>query len=483
MGLSLNRSEKRGLSPNGSDSLGNLIQRDVVAPPSVPEGGWITETFDYDGLNRLTNSSLSGGMLNRIESYSYDELGNIVSKPGVGVYQYDTGNARYKRLLNINGPDGVRSFTYDANGNMLTNGSMRFTWAGNNKIRIIYDASQPGVYEIFNYDADGNRVWNYKLGGGKSVSMLTLLPAANMGMHYEQTKVYNSGWQLTHKYYIYVGGGMVAMEKAGAETGAEYYVKDHLGSITTVLDQNLNIISERSFDAFGQSRDINWTAAYGYAPPSSLFASATSRGYTGHEHIASFGLINMNGRLYDPVIGRFISADPFVQFADNLQSYNRYAYVLNNPLNATDPSGYSLRSVFKALATVAFVSVAGPWAGMMMGNFYVGMAAAGFVAARLNGAGTNDAIFAGLTTAFSAGLNGAIGSAYKAYSLQKIALHALAGGIIQELQGGQFRDGFLAAGFTQTASPFIRFDAMESRVIAASIIGGTASAIGGGKFA
>ena len=475
------------------DSLGNLIQRDVVAPPSVPEGGWITETFDYDGLNRLTSSSLSGGMLNRIEAYSYDELGNITSKPGVGVYQYDAGNARYKRLLNINGPDGVRSFTYDANGNMLANGSMRFTWAGNNKIRVIYDTSQPGVYEIYNYDADGNRVWNYKLGGGKSVSMLTLLPAANMGMHYEQTKVYNNGWQLTHKYYIYVGGSMVAMEKAGAETGTEYYVKDHLGSITTVLDQNLNIISERSFDAFGQNRDINWTAAYGYAPPSSLFASATSRGYTGHEHIASFGLINMNGRLYDPVIGRFISADPFVQFADNLQSYNRYAYVLNNPLNATDPSGYfSLRNLIKTIAMVGIAVYTGAWASLVYGGVtgaVIGGAISGFVSGLISGGGINAAFRGGVMGAISGGMFGGIHNVAEELVFTRITLHGLAGGLMSEMQGGSFRSGFLSAGFTQSLSGKIGLinqgvrgiDA--ARTFAAAVIGGTASVLGGGKFA
>ena len=65
------------------------------------------------------------------------------------------------------------------------------------------------------------------------------------------------------------------------------------------------------------------------------------RGYTGHEHLDAFGLINMNGRVYDPYIGRFLSPDPLVQQPGNLQNYNRYSYVLNNPLKYTDPSGYS----------------------------------------------------------------------------------------------------------------------------------------------
>ena len=68
----------------------------------------------------------------------------------------------------------------------------------------------------------------------------------------------------------------------------------------------------------------------------------TRRGFTGHEHLDNVGLIHMNGRVYDPVLGRMLSADPFVQFPADTQSFNRYAYVHNNPLSFTDPSGFGL---------------------------------------------------------------------------------------------------------------------------------------------
>ena len=80
----------------------------------------------------------------------------------------------------------------------------------------------------------------------------------------------------------------------------------------------------------------------------SLVGLTTDRGYTEHEHLDEMGLIHMNGRVYDPLVGRMMSADPFIQAPGSLQSYNRYAYVMNNPLNLTDPSGYfSLRSFLK----------------------------------------------------------------------------------------------------------------------------------------
>jgi RHS repeat-associated protein len=85
------------------------------------------------------------------------------------------------------------------------------------------------------------------------------------------------------------------------------------------------------------------------------FDTVTDRGYTGHEHGDSFGLIHMNGRMYDAKLGRMLQADPFIQDPTNTQSYNRYSYVLNNPLIYTDPSGYfslgkAVVGVFKVVA-------------------------------------------------------------------------------------------------------------------------------------
>src|SRR5207253_8211047 len=90
------------------------------------------------------------------------------------------------------------------------------------------------------------------------------------------------------------------------------------------------------YDAWGARRNPDESAANwaSFTPP------VGNREFTGHEQIPDVGLINMNGRVYDPVLGRFLSPDPHVQFVANLQSYNRYSYVLNNPLSSTDPTGY-----------------------------------------------------------------------------------------------------------------------------------------------
>ncbi len=106
------------------------------------------------------------------------------------------------------------------------------------------------------------------------------------------------------------------------------YDPDHLGSLAVVTDASGNMVQKCAFDAWGYRLFV--------AKDRSLIFD---RGYTGHEHLDEFSLINMNGRMYDPMVGRFLSPDPYVQDPEYSQSFNRYSYCLNNPLMYTDPSG------------------------------------------------------------------------------------------------------------------------------------------------
>ena len=98
-------------------------------------------------------------------------------------------------------------------------------------------------------------------------------------------------------------------------------------------------VERLSYGAFGKRRIATGENAW-TDPALAIAAVNTPRGFTGHEHLDDFQLVHMNGRVYDPSLGRFMSADPFVQFAESTQGLNRYAYVDNNPLSFTDPSGY-----------------------------------------------------------------------------------------------------------------------------------------------
>ncbi len=137
------------------------------------------------------------------------------------------------------------------------------------------------------------------------------------------------------KEYCYIsgGGGVTAVL---INQDMYYLRRDVQGTITGLVNQNDTLVEEYSYDAWGRRRNpTNW--AYDSVPQPQYM----HRGYTFHEMLDEFGLINMNGRCYDPVVGRFLSPDIVVQNPNNTQCYNRYSYAVNNPLKYTDPSGWS----------------------------------------------------------------------------------------------------------------------------------------------
>jgi RHS repeat-associated protein len=144
------------------------------------------------------------------------------------------------------------------------------------------------------------------------------------------------------KHYIYANGEPVAMyiRKSIGNKNRYSFTKDRLGSVVAIVHSDGMSILRESFDAFGQRRGSStWTGS----PTSTELTNMngqTRRGFTMHEHLDSTGLVHMNGRVFDPFIGRFASADPFLQNPFNLQLLNRYSYAGNNPLRFTDPSGF-----------------------------------------------------------------------------------------------------------------------------------------------
>ena len=139
---------------------------------------------------------------------------------------------------------------------------------------------------------------------------------------------------------LYVGGDCyeapALFVKKEGKTDIRFLHRDYLGSILQVADNKGNIIEENSFDAWGSRRDPDTQEIYTGTEAPSLM---TGRGFTGHEHLDGFGLIHMNARLYDPILGRFLSPDPYVQLPDFTQAMNRYGYCMNRPLCYVDENG------------------------------------------------------------------------------------------------------------------------------------------------
>jgi len=138
--------------------------------------------------------------------------------------------------------------------------------------------------------------------------------------------------------YLYAGGTPFAIHQKQGQTEQLFYLHtDYQGSIRAITNEQGIVIETRDYDAWGRPRNAS-TLQYTATNPFSV-TTITKRGYTFHEHIFEFSLINMNARMYDPVTRRVISPDNYIQAPDNTQSFNRYSYCWNNPLKYTDPDG------------------------------------------------------------------------------------------------------------------------------------------------
>ena len=299
-----------------------------------------------------------------------------------------------------------------------------------------------------------------------------------------------------------IGGFLIVYrENTNAPTN-QYVLHDGLGSVDAIVStvSGLALLQKPSFDAYGLRRNGGngqWSAL----PLATLYNNDASvltyRGYTGHEQIDTAALVHMNGRLYDPRVGRFVQGDPVVDDPGDPQAYNRYAYVGNNPLSVVDPTGYSrgaARSVGVTIFSIIVFSIAGPagmpavvWAGLQ--GAVVGAVAAGNAQGALWGS-VSAMVFHGIGqavpgvpegTAFSEAVtSGAYWS--------KVAAHAAAGGTLNALNDGDFGHAFIAAGVTEAANPAIDTiadgapEGRTLRILASAMVGGTVSHLVGGNF-
>ena len=143
--------------------------------------------------------------------------------------------------------------------------------------------------------------------------------------------------------YITVAGQLVGMKvtRSDSTSALRYFHKDHLGSIAVITDEAGAVVERLSYDAWGKRRYVN-----GADDPAGSVSSQSTRGFTEHEHLELVGLVHMNGRVYDPLVARFTSADPMTENPVSTQGWNRYSYVGNSPVNFTDPSGYCFLGCF-----------------------------------------------------------------------------------------------------------------------------------------
>ena len=291
------------------DPLGNLKNR-----TQAWDNANFSESFSYDDLNRVKTSQVLG---QSVQSYGYDNAGNLKSKTGVGTYDYGPQGAGVKQPHAVKSI-GADSYQYDDNGNRRSGGGGTVTWTSFNMPDVITKGSAQS--STFVYGAEHQRVVQTRK-DGSTVIYAGAQEAETVG-----------GGTLVRTYWP-LGLGM-DIDKPGAATELNWVHKDRLGSAVAITDQSGNLKERLEYDTWGKRRTLE-----GASTPDTLDGQVDNKGCTGHEMLDLLDLIHMNGRVYDPLAARFLSPD-FINDAANGQSYNRYTYVLNNPTNLVDPSGY-----------------------------------------------------------------------------------------------------------------------------------------------
>lgn len=285
------------------------------------------ETFEYDDLDRLsqhirpnTSESMDVSLADLAEGYSYFDNGNIKRKTDVSAQDYQYHPTKPHALVGVN--DVINPVA-----------SLQEQTISYNSAQDPISISENSYTLNFEYGPHNNRVRSVLSHNEQVQQIKTYL--SNM-------EILQVGDTTTHIHYIQGGDGLAAfyVQKEGQEGSYYFAFKDYLGSILTLADKNGNVVQEQSFDAWGRYRNTEDWSYEDVSPPTLADGDFTwLRGYTGHEYLPQFSLIHMNGRLYDPYLGRMLSPDNLVHTDFGTQGYNRYSYAANNPLKYTDPSG------------------------------------------------------------------------------------------------------------------------------------------------
>ena len=290
---------------------GNLTYRDDYTQ-SYPQ----REVFAYDTHNRLTNWT-ANGMVYHSMTYN-NTTGNIQSKSDIGSYTMNYGeNGKPHALTSI---EGVPA-------NFPTN-ELNVTYTDFKKIKTLTEGNKN--YSVTYGIDDQRRLSIYK---ENNVSKEIRYYLGD----YEEKINHTSG--ITEK--IHYLSGAIYIERSNGTSSFYYAYTDYLGSLIALTNESGTVVERYAYDPWGKRRNpTNWTQ------DDSRTTWIVNRGYTGHEHLDVFGIINMNGRVYDPLTAMFFSPDPFVQAPDNWLNYNRYAYAYGNPFRYTDPDGEIFKQFF-----------------------------------------------------------------------------------------------------------------------------------------
>lgn len=441
----------------------------------------IVESFDYDDNNRLINwTNPVTGIKPTSNRNVYDIKGRITQNDQVGTIKFENSAKIYQptgMTLNAAGTqnynnDLIQSIAYNENNDPVfidgEKGDVAFQYGLTSmRQRVTYGGN-------FSIDGDGKFTKFYSEDGS-----------------YEIVKDNTTGKE---KHIIYIGGtpyesNIVYLKNFTESSGSYNFLhKDYIGSILAISDEAGNKLEQRHFDAWGNFTHLQ-IGNGAIVTDKNIIDNASllvDRGYTSHEHFAEVGIIHMNGRLYDPLLRRFLNADENIQDPYNTQNYNKYGYVMNNPLMFNDPSGEFWQFLaipivkavlFAVVSYTATVLITGSKFNIL--NLYstivMSMISAGITgvigdvftnsAASIGTEALRSLVHAGvqgtlsfmqggnfftaaasafLASAVSFGYGQAVGDAYS--GVGQVALGMISGGVGYALAGGNFWDGVKIGG-------------------------------------
>ncbi|MEU9471883.1 polymorphic toxin-type HINT domain-containing protein [Streptomyces avermitilis] len=348
------------------DASGNILS---IA--DTPSGGTNdVQCFTYDGLRRLTDawtssttpngasgtgstdaacsagasSSTVGGVSPYWTEYGYDSIGNRTSEVRHGLNGAATATRSYK-YGEGSGPNGANSgphtvssvvektaatsttpevtsqdtYTYDASGNtktrVLSGDTQSLTWDKQGELTQVTNADK--TVTSYTYDGSGERLLR-----DTSAEKTLYLPGMELHLDKATSKV------TATRYYTF-GSMTVAMREAD---GVHFLAADHQGTASLSIDAKTGATSRRRTDPFGNTRDESSSSGSSWV---------NDKGFVGGTVQKSTGLTTLGAREYDSDTGRFISADPIVDYNDP-QQINGYAYANNSPISFSDASGLRL---------------------------------------------------------------------------------------------------------------------------------------------
>ena len=329
VGVRRNQNLLHGMTFTHDGVTGNLMERTGMFAYG--------EEFSYDDLDRLTSYTGQGGT----KYITYEDNGNIQSHTDLGDYEYSQVK-----------PHAVEKVSGLLPGVQSAEGST-FTYNGFGKVSSINFSgmSQMSWRRLdFSYGPDRERWKTVRtMRGGLIPGPITTLAIPESSVNYvHTTNLYAGDYErINGTSYYYLDGGVIYVKPATGAGQAYYALTDHLGSYTRLYTMAGDSVLIASYDPWGNCTTTKNTLKF-------------HRGFTGHEHLTIYGVINMrsaqrdallakNGRMYDPTVGRFLAPDRsaegrlqgknFVQMPDFSQSFNRYSYCLNNPLKYVDRDG------------------------------------------------------------------------------------------------------------------------------------------------